>query len=323
MILTRAPLRIPIAGGGTDLPSYFTKKGSFFISATINKYVYVIVSKPFTKGFHISYKKKEIKKKLNKIDHPIIREALRIHYKNKLPQIEINSISDIPAGTGLGSSGAFCNAIILGLLKFQNKMISKIDLAKLSTELEMIKLKRSIGLQDQYASSIGGINSFKISKQGNLKINPIEFSKKNLEILQSRLSLFFTGISRKSEKLLKYQKIQTNKNNPITLKNLDRVKYLAFQTLHAFKNNDFDLFGEIMNEHWIEKKKRDPGISNGEINEVYDYAILNGAKGGKLIGAGGGGFLLFYSKNKQELIRRMKKKKIINLDFKFEFDGCR
>lgn len=323
MILTKAPLRIPIAGGGTDLPSYYKKKGSFFISATINKYVYVIVSRPFTKGFHISYKKKEIKKNLSNINHPIIREALRMHYKSKYPQIEINSISDIPAGTGLGSSASFTNALILGLLKFQNKTPSKIELAKLSTELEMVKLKRSIGLQDQYASSIGGINSFKISKNGLIKANPIKFSKKKLDILEGRLSLFFTGFSRQSEKLLKYQKIQTNKNNSIILKNLDRIKYLAFQTFLAFRNNDFDSFGEIMNEHWIEKKKRDPNISNSQINDVYNYAILNGAKGGKLLGAGGGGFLLFYCKDKQELIKKMKKKKISNLEFKFEFDGCR
>ena len=322
MIITRSPLRISLGGGGTDLPSYYKKYGGFLISASINKYVYIGLHNTFEEGLYLKYSNYERVKKILNIRHPIIRESLKIIKDKSLKNIEIVSLADIPARTGLWSSGSFTNALLLALYTKKKKIISKRNLAELACFIEINKLKEPSGKQDQYISSYGGIKKMEINKKGNVKVENLKINKKNLILLQNRLLLFFTGYLRKSSKILSNQKQKTLKNEKKMIENLHYIKKLGLMSAKALERNKLDDFGHIMNEHWVKKVERDKKMSNSHINKIYELAINNGhAIGGKLIGAGGGGFFMFYTKKKNKLIKLLSKHGLKHVDFSFEFRG--
>ena len=205
----------------------------------------------------------------------------------------------------------------------QDKDISKKNLAELASKIEIFNLNEPVGKQDQYIASYGGIKVFKFNKDGKVKISNNILNKSLVEVLEKKLLLFFTGFSRKSNAILKEQNEKTNKNNNMMIKNLDFIKDLGIKSLSAIKKGNFDEFCKIMNEHWTFKKKRSKKMSNTFINSCYEYALNNGAKAGKVVGAGGGGFLMFYSDNKKKLIKALKKKKISEVDFKFDYEGTK
>ena len=321
MLISRSPLRVTLGGGGTDLPSYYKKKNGFVISAAIDKYVYVTITRPFKEGVYLKYSKIEKVKKVSQIFHPIIREVLR-EQKFKTPQIEITTLTDIPAGTGLGSSGSFTTALIKALYSYKNKQIQPEDLAKKACDIELNKLKEPIGKQDQYISAYGGINCFYFKKDGRVVVEPLKISHKTLLDLKDNLLIFFTGYSRKASDILKEQDKKTKKRNDEMIENLDFVKTLGLKSKKYLESGNLDKSVELMNIHWEYKQSRSKQMTNKKITQCYKDALKNGAIGGKIVGAGGGGFLMFYANNKEKLRKKMNQHGLEEVRFDFDFRGA-
>ena len=289
MIISRSPLRITLGGGGTDLPSYYKKKGGFLIAAAINKYVYVTIMRPFKKGIYLKYSKIEKVKEILQINHPIIRETLKLQ-KIKTPQIEITTLTDIPAGTGLGSSGSFATALIKSLYVHSKKLIHPQDLAELACRIEIDLLKEPVGKQDQYISAYGGVTCFTFNKNGKVTSKPLKISHNKLTELEDNLLLFFTGYSRNAGDILNEQNNKTKKNEEQMIENLNFVKELGLKSKKYLESGKLKQFANLMNEHWEFKQTRSKKMSNKNISKWYQDGLKNGAIGGKLVGAGGGGF---------------------------------
>ena len=323
MITSRSPLRISLGGGGTDLPSYYKKYDGYCISGSINKYVYTTIIKPFKPGIYLKYSEIEKQKKFSKIKHKIIKHVLRREIKNKVPQIEIITLADIPSGTGLGSSGSFTVGLLKALRSFNKELITQKKLAELSCKIEIEDLKNSSGKQDQYIATYGGISEFYFKKNGEVIVKRLPLKQDTINELNENLVLFFTGYSRSSTEVLKDQDVKTKKLNYEMIENLNIIKKLGYQSRDALIKSDIEKFGKIMHDHWNIKKKRSKQISNKKINDWYDIAVKNGAIGGKLIGAGGGGFLLFLADNKKKLRTTMNKLGLLEVNFQFEFEGAK
>ena len=322
MIIARSPLRITLGGGGTDLPSYYEEREGFLISAAIDKYVYITLHETFEKGFFLKYSKFEKCSSIDEIQHPIIREALKL-LDWKKPCLELCSMADIPAGTGLGSSSSFTTALLRALHTMQGNIVSTRTLAEEACEIEMNRLKEPIGKQDQYIASYGGITCMNFHKDGYVWVDPLRISDETLYNLEDNLILYFTGFSRSAGNILKEQNDKSKDHNEEMLKNLDFVKDLGYQSKNALEKGDLDTFADIMNVHWEYKKKRSGGMSNPQIDEWYSLALANGAQGGKMIGAGGGGFLMFYVKDKARLRDALRDTGMSEVRFRFEKEGSR
>ena len=322
MIIARSPLRITLGGGGTDLPSYYEEREGFLISAAIDKYVYITLHETFEKGYFLKYSKFEKCNEIDEIQHPIIREALKLLEWDR-PALELCSMADIPAGTGLGSSSSFTTALLRALHTMQGNIVSTRTLAEEACEIEMNRLKEPIGKQDQYIASYGGITCMNFHKDGYVWVDPLRMSDETLYNLEDNLILYFTGFSRSAGNILKEQNDKSKEHNEDMLKNLDFVKDLGYQSKKALEKGDLDTFADIMNTHWEYKKKRSGGMSNPQIDEWYNLALANGAQGGKMIGAGGGGFLMFYVKDKVRLRDAMRDTGMSEVRFRFEKEGSR
>ena len=322
MLITRSPLRITLGGGGTDLPSYYSKNGGFLIAAAIDKYVYITINKPFTPTIILKYSKIEKVNKVTDIEHSIIRESIKLVNRN-INCLEMTSITDIPAGTGLGSSGSFTTALLKALHSYENNLINQKELAEQACFIEIGKLKEPIGKQDQYISAYGGITCFEFCKNGEVKVSPLKISKETLYNLEDNLLLFFTGYSRAASSILKEQNDKSKINNRDMIANLDFVKELGLKSKIALETGDLCQFGELMNVHWEHKKKRSGNMSNPKIDDWYKLALKNGAVGGKLIGAGGGGFLMFYAEDKTKLRHALTKEGLEEVRFRFDFEGTK
>ena len=322
MIIARSPLRITLGGGGTDLPSYYEEREGFLISAAIDKYVYITLHETFEKGYFLKYSKFEKCNDIEEIQHPIIREALKL-LDWKKPCLELCSMADIPAGTGLGSSSSFTTALLRALHTMQGNIVSTRTLAEEACEIEMNRLNEPIGKQDQYIASYGGITCMNFHKDGYVWVDPLRISDETLYNLEDNLILYFTGFSRSAGNILKEQNDKSKEHNEDMLKNLDFVKDLGYQSKNALEKGDLDEFADIMNVHWEYKKKRSGGMSNPQIDEWYSLARSHGALGGKMIGAGGGGFLMFYVKDKAKLRDALRDTGMSEVRFRFEKEGSR
>ena len=320
MLISRSPLRVTLGGGGTDLPSYYKKKNGFLISAAIDKYVYVTITRPFKQGIYLKYSKIEKVKKVSQIFHPIIKEVLK-EQNFKKPQIEITTLTDIPAGTGLGSSGSFTTALIKALYFYKNRRIQTKDLAEKACDIELNKLKEPIGKQDQYISAYGGINCFYFKKSGEVIVEPLKISNKTLLSLKNNLLIFFTGYSRNASDILKEQDKKTKKQNEEMIKNLDFIKNIGLKSKKYLESGDLGKFAELMNIHWEYKQSRSKQMTNKKITEYYKDALKNGAIGGKIVGAGGGGFLMFYANDIKKLRKKMIQDGLEEVKFDFDFRG--
>ena len=321
MIVSRSPLRISLGGGGTDLRSYYSKFGGYLIAAAIDKYVYINIAKTFNKKYILKYSKLEEVNRVHQIRHPIFRETLR--YFNIKTPLNISSHADIPAGTGLGSSGSFTVALIKALSCLKKKKLNKREIAELACKIEIDILKEPIGKQDQYVSTFAGLNEYFFEKNGFVKIKKLNVNELTLKNIKKNFAMYFTGYSRKSHKILNEQNNDTKMKNEEVVNNLHHVKELAKDFRYCLVNNDLDQYGTLMRDHWNLKKKRSLIMSNKKINYLYDYALDSGAIGGKLIGAGGGGFLFFYTKNRSQLDAYMKKKGLERTEFNFEYEGTK
>ena len=322
MIIIRSPLRITLGGGGTDLPSYYRHNEGFLISAAIDKYVYVAINRPFNKGIYLKYSKNETVNSFKSIEHPIIREAL-LYFKFEDPQLEITTLADIPSGTGLGSSGSFTTALIKALFSYQKRHLHQEELAKLACFIEIDLLAEPIGKQDQYIAAFGGVTCFDFHKDDNVTSSPLNISLDTLFELEDNLLLFFTGVSRSASGILKDQQVKSQQNDVEMLKNLHYVKDLGYRSRDALTQGKTVLFGELMHEHWEQKKRRSGGMSNPRIDEWYELGMRNGAVGGKLVGAGGGGFLMFMAHDSIKLRQAMTGAGLEEVRFKFDFEGTK
>jgi len=322
MILTRSPLRISLGGGGTDLQSYYGKFGAFFISAAIDKYVYLMLNRMFKSGFLIKYSRLEEVKEINDIEHPIIRVIMQKYMPNE-SGIEIVSTADIPAGTGLGSSGSFTTALLKSVYSFNRLIVPKQKLAEEACDIEINLLHEPIGKQDQYIAAYGGITCFEIDTDGKVEVTPLQISEETRYDLEDNMLLFFTGYSRNASEVLKVQNDSTRNQDQSMIENLHFVKKLGIDSKDALEKGNVEKFAELMNVHWEHKKKRANTMSNDRINFLYELGLKNGSLGGKLIGAGGGGFLMFYAENKKLLRRTMQTEGLREVRFRFDFSGTR
>ncbi|HEV2805075.1 MAG TPA: galactokinase [Chthoniobacterales bacterium] len=322
MIITRSPLRISLGGGGTDLPSYYREHGGLLIAAAIDKYVYINVHRRFVDGFLLKYSSLEEAATIEEIKHPIIREALKlagIQERN----LEITSMADIPAGTGLGSSGSFTTALLKAFHTLKKNLVHPAELAEQACCIELEKLGEPIGKQDQYIAAYGGITSFRFLPDGRVEVAPLKISEETLFNLEDNLLLFFTGYSRSASAILKEQDARSRSADVAMLENLHFIKELGKQSQRALEAGDLEEFARLMDAHWQRKKERSKGMSNSDIDNWYDYAMTNGALGGKVIGAGGGGFLMFYAGDKVKLRHAMRDKGLSEVRFRFDFEGTR
>ena len=322
MIITRSPLRITLGGGGTDLPSYYREHGGFLVAAAIDKYVYITLHQTFVQELIIKYSKLERVTSIEQIEHPIVREALR-HVGIADPHLELTAMADIPAGTGLGSSGSFTTALLKALHTYKKNIVHPAELAAEACEIELNRLGEPVGKQDQYAAAIGGITAFTFHPNGRVEYRRVRLSEESLFNLEDNLLLFFTGLSRSASAILKDQNDRSTQNDPAMIENLHFTKDLGRRSLGALEAGDLDGFARLMDLHWQHKKARSAGMSNPQIDEWYDYAMAHGALGGKVIGAGGGGFLMFYAADKARLRHAMREKRLQEVRFRFEFEGTK
>jgi len=318
MIIARTPLRISIGGGGSDLPSYYERFGGAFISAAIDKYIYVAINNTFINEYSIRYSSQERVTRPDEIRHPIIREAIKLH---GLGPLELVSVADIPTRTGLGSSGSFTVCVLRAIHAHKRELMTTSSLAEEAYHIEMKLLKEPVGKQDHYIAAYGGITYFEIDKAGQVAVSPLKLTNKGLHDLEDHLVLFFTGYARGASTVLAEQKAKCDSGDEEMIKNLHFIVELGQEIRKALMASDNRRFAQLMHEHWLHKRQRSSSMSSDRINRWYDAAMANGAIGGKLVGAGGGGFLLFYAEDIAGVRDAMSKEGLEEVRFKFDFDG--
>ena len=319
MLITRTPLRISLGGGGTDLPSYYREHGGVVVSAAIDKYIFIGLNRTFTDDYFIKYSELERTRSVEEIRHPIVREALSLH--GVAPGVEIVSMADIPAGTGLGSSGSFTVGLLRALYAFKREHVSANALAEEACHIEIDRLGRARGKQDQYISAFGGITCFEFCPDERVRVSPLLISQATLHDLEEHMMLFFTGYSRDADTMLIDQKERSEAGDRSMIDNLAGIASLGQRIKEALEAGDTLAFGALMNEHWQLKRRRSVGMSTSDTDHWYDVALANGATGGKLVGAGAGGFLLFYATDPAQLRAALAAEGLSEVRFHFDFDG--
>jgi D-glycero-alpha-D-manno-heptose-7-phosphate kinase len=323
LILSRAPTRITLGGGGTDLQSYYSKYGGFLIGAGINKYCNILANRRFYDSIRLSYSRMEIKDRAADVEHRIFRAALELAGIDG--GIELHSTADVPAGCGLGTSSSFTVALLNALHTYRRDFVTHKQLAEEACHIEIDILGEPIGKQDQYMAAYGGLTCLTFERNGEVFAEPLRIPPEALDQLESNLLLFFTGVERSSASILAEQDARSREEDPAIIHNLHRIKDIGLETKRYLEKGQPDMLGELLHAHWEIKKKRSEAISNCAVDECYETARKNGASGGKLVGAGGGGFFMFYCENshKPRLIEAMLKSGLRWERFRFDFDGAK
>ncbi len=323
MIVSRAPVRFSLGGGGTDLPSYSREHGGFLVASAIDKYIFVCAARPFYNTIRLAYSTMEEVDSVEQVNHRIYREALRLLGVES--QIELHSFADIPANTGLGSSGAFTVALLNALHTYKRQFASSAQLAEEACTIEIDRLKEPIGKQDQYISAYGGITAFTFNKDGSVDVEPIKMRDEVIADLESNLLVFYTGVERSASSVLSDQAKTIQSNTDDAVARMHRIKELGYETRRILMSGSIDKYGELLHEHWTNKRKLSSKMSDPTIDEHYDAARNAGAIGGKLIGAGGGGFFMFYARpsERRRVYEMMIARGLKPLRFRFDFDGAR
>jgi D-glycero-alpha-D-manno-heptose-7-phosphate kinase len=322
MIITRSPLRISLGGGGTDLPSYYQNYGGFVVAAAINQYVYITINRRFVPRILLKYARMEEVDGVEEIEHPLIREALRLAGSDGRA-LEITSMADIPAGTGLGSSGSFTTALLKALHAWNKNLVHPGALAEQACRVEIDLLKEPVGKQDQYSAAFGGVTCFHFLPGGQVEAGPLKIDQHTLYDLEDHLLLFFTGYTRSASAILQEQDQKSKQKDAEMTANLHFTKQIGHDTREALESGNLTRFAELMNMHWEHKKARSRWMSNDAINHWYELALSNGALGGKLIGAGGGGFLMFYADDRARLRQTLAAEGLREVRFGFDFEGTK
>jgi D-glycero-alpha-D-manno-heptose-7-phosphate kinase len=318
LIIVQTPLRISFFGGGTDFPSFFMEEGGCVLSSAIDKYIYVTVKERFDKKLRIGYTQTEMVDSLDQIRHDLIRESLRqtgIH-----EGLEVTTMGDIPSeGSGLGSSSTVTVGALHAMYAYIGETVSAERLAREACSIEIDTLNKPIGIQDQYIAAYGGLRFFVFRSDGEVGVEKVRISGESQRVLNDNFLLFFTGISRQADTILKDQKI----NIKDRLTELREIRQMAHQARTLLEKEDFDSFGELLNQSWELKKRLSASISNGPINDMYEAARRAGAIGGKITGAGGGGFLLLYAPYEKQKAVRSALSGLQELPFRLETDGTK
>jgi D-glycero-alpha-D-manno-heptose-7-phosphate kinase len=320
VIFTRAPLRISLGGGGTDLPSYYREHGGFLIAGAIDKYIYMLTHTVFQRRFRLKYSEFEEVDTPQEIRHPILRETLCRHWEGS--PLEIASVADIPAGTGLGSSGSF-TVCLLKALSLGGRMSSTPGaIAEAACHIEIDVLGEPSGKQDQYVAAHGGICSYTFHQDDTVTVEPLRLSSETLQEMSDGMLLFFTGETRKATDILADQDKRTRDLDDAMVANLHRTKDIGLESRALLESGDLMAYGALMHEHWLNKRGRSKGMSTDRVDELYEVARGAGAVGGKLVGAGGGGFLLVYTPAPGPLREAMAATGAPEVRFGFDFHGC-
>lgn len=318
MIVVRAPLRITLGGGGTDLPSYYEQRGEgFCLGATIQNYVYIAVSRHFSSHVIFKYSQTEVVDYADDFRHPLIREAIRLVAGSGCG-LEFASFADLPKGSGLGSSSCFVTALLLALKTLKGQEVCARELAELACRVELEILKEPIGKQDQWAIAHGGVNSMKF-RPDEIVVSPIKMHKTVLATLQERLWLVFTGLERSASESLLIQHQRSVLRDAAMMANLDRVKAIGQQSCLALERGDLWQFGQLLNEQHELKCQRT--TTPDRIVSIRNYGLKNGAQGARLLGAGGGGFLMFYTEDPAQFLLKMAKLNLPVQPVQFDFEG--
>jgi D-glycero-alpha-D-manno-heptose-7-phosphate kinase len=320
IIYTRAPLRLSLGGGGTDLPSYYEQHGGFLVAGAIDKYVYMLTHTVFQRRFRMKYSELEEVDDPREIQHPILRESILAHWRGN--PIEIASVADVPAGTGLGSSGAFTVCLLKALALGQHLSTTPGRLAEDAAAIEIERLGDPVGKQDQYVAAHGGICAYTFDADGTVDVRPLALSEETLSGLRNNLLLFFTGEERSAATILSDQAQRSRAGEPEMTENLHRTKELGRRSCELLEAGELEAYAELMHEHWENKRKRSSGMTSERIDTLYTLARRSGAIGGKLVGAGGGGFLLVYATRPDDTRLAMAAAGAAELRFEFEFQGC-
>ncbi|HTQ69244.1 MAG TPA: galactokinase [Solirubrobacteraceae bacterium] len=320
VIFSRAPLRISLGGGGTDLPSYYREHGGFLVSGAIDKYVYMLTHTVFQRRYRMKYSEMEEVDEIPEIKHPILRETLLRHWRGN--PLEIASVADVPAGTGMGSSGAYTVCLLKGLAHARRTSITPGALAEAACEIEIDVLGEPVGKQDPYVAAHGGICAYTIATDGSVEVEPLELGPSVLRKLRDQLLLFYTGEARSASTVLADQDERSRAGDAEMLENLHRTKELGRRSYELLRDGQLEAYAELMHEHWEYKRKRSPGMANEHIDRLYMLARRSGVIGGKLVGAGGGGFLLVYAPRPEDTRQAMAAAEAPELAFDFEFGGA-
>ena len=322
MIISRAPVRISLGGGGTDLKSYYSKYGGFLIAGAIDKYVFISANKRFYDSIRLSYSQTEIVNSVDEIKHRIFKAALE--FMNLNNGTELVSIADVPANCGLGSSSSFTVSLLNALHAYKREFVSQKQLAEEACHIEIDVLGEPIGKQDQYISAFGGVTTLTFEKDGNVIVEPVKIGEEALDELERNILLFHTGIERSASEILSEQNEKSKRDEAGVIETLHKIKKIGLETREAFERGDLDRFGELLDVHWQTKKHLSKKVSSGFIDDCYETAMKNGALGGKIMGAGGGGFFMFYcSEKKAKLINALKEKGLKPMRFGFDFEGAK
>jgi D-glycero-alpha-D-manno-heptose-7-phosphate kinase len=321
IITTRAPLRLSLGGGGTDLPSYYREHEGFLVAGAIDKYVYMMAHTVFQKRYRMKYSEFEEVDEATQIKHPLLREAIVRHWRGA--PLEIASVADVPAGTGMGSSGAFTVALLKALALARRVSVTPQTLAEQACEIEIDILGEPVGKQDQYVAAHGGICTYTFHKDDSVTVEPLELSEQTLGELRNNLLLFYTGAARSASDILADQVARTSDGDENMLENLHLIKEMGYRSAALLRSGDLFAYAELMHEHWQVKRLRSPGMTDDNIDNLYTLARRSGVIGGKLVGAGGGGFLLVYARHPDDTREAMAAAGVSELVFDFDSQGAR
>lgn len=323
MIVSRAPVRFSLGGGGTDLPSYYQAHGGFVVSAAIDQYIYVTANKRFYDDIRLAYSETEIVPDVDSIRHRIFREALRLTGIER--GIELTSVADLPSNSGLGSSSSFTVALLNALHTYKREFVSSRRLAEEACEIEMVRLGDPVGKQDQYIAAFGNVTALTIDRSGQVEVEPVPVRDEVLDELQNNLLIMYSGVERPAKVVLGEQGERLKKNDPKTIENMHRIKALGREVYDLLVRGDTDRYGELLHEHWLSKRQLASKMTDDDIDGHYEAALRAGAVGGKLMGAGGGGFFMFYVRpaDKRRVWETLLKRGLRPLRFRFDMDGAR
>ncbi len=323
MIITSTPFRITLGGGGTDLPSYYSKYGGFIFAAGINKYMFINVNRPIVDDLvRVKYTKSEIVDHTNQLQHEIAKEALKMMGVENA--IEIISIADIPAGTGLGSSSCYAVGLLNALHTMKREYMSLQKLAEDACDLEINKLGKPIGKQDQYIAAFGGLTVLDIEKEGIVHVRKANVSNATIDDLNRNMLMFYTRTSRSADEILSEQSKGAKKDKKNVVDSMHYIKELGYKILDAVESGNITDIGLMFDQHWQYKKRISIKMTNPHFDKIYEIAKENGALGGKISGAGGGGFFLFYVEEKRSKFREeMKKLELREMRYRFDFEGTK
>lgn len=323
MIITRTPFRITLGGGGTDLPSYYEKHGGFILAAGIDKYMSITVNRPvLDQAIHLKYSELETVARPSDIRHAVAREVLLATGIEK--NIDINSVGDLPGGSGLGSSSCYAVGLLHAIHALKRERVSAAALAEEDFHIEAEILHRPVGKQDPYLAAFGGLTVLDIGKDGSVTARRANVSMEVADELNRNMLVFFTGVTRNADVILQEQSSGAAADNKNIVDSMHYIKELGHEIHEALESGNVDEVGKAFHAHWQHKKKISTKMSNPEFDKIYDTATASGALGGKISGAGGGGFFTFYVPGNQHDFRaRMKEYGLREMRYRFDFEGSR